>query len=822
MKRALILFLLSALAAFGAGPPFTLMINRTNYGVAAPTNFWSSNLFAGAGISLGEEYVDGVVRLWITNTASGGGATNLIAWTNGIAVGTNTVINFIAGTNVILEATNNDPTSIDIMINAAGGGGGGSPDGVLTIYTNGVPLNPGLIITNLNLLSLSAALTITGTTNLADTFTNQISFELDSDLVDWAGISASGLSNFINSKQVGSAWLTNLSTNAIITNLAGAPPITNLTGITNVFQIGSQVLSNLAATGAITNLGASNTLFVMENGDDSTAVKGRLDLPWGTITNAAKSASSGDTILVYPGDYVYEITDNEPVVDLVKLTNFSLLGVGNPVIWVTNQVNAKCAIQVSNCVNTRIDGFTIQFPKVRDGVVAGDIKGIELAGNWPSNIVIEHMRFYNCPGNVITHEDGNHGRSENVAIRFNEFYECGSTNVVESASAVNGSIVAGIGNGWDISHNYSWNCARGIEVEHLTTGGRATKDTRIQNNIIIGTWEKTIFSQVQGDGTNVGRLIISGNIVDAWGTNGWNGSTISNLNFGISVLNVTDTLIENNIVNNVNDLGICVEGVYDRNARIVIRNNMVRDAKKSGIVVYGQTNSVAGPILNVDLSGNMVSKSRGHGIAVQANGAHIHGNYLLDNGYSTNGYGIYLWGNKTDALTGGNSTYQFPTNAVIENNFIYDNDATAGNTDIAIVVTNAYNVAIRNNYYGPGITPHLVSASSNVSYGANTNDWMSLTYDATPDNADFIPAITADGTTIYRTAIGDLPAGAGATTVQTNSIDVGSETRLNLIAGANMSLVVSNVTGTNTVWISSSADGTLLLENNDPLDLEAD
>lgn len=44
----------------------------------------------------------------------------------------------------------------------------------------------------------------------------------------------------------------------------------------------------------------SNTLFVDENGDDSTAIKGRLDKPYRTLYAAKTGSTSGDTIYVLP------------------------------------------------------------------------------------------------------------------------------------------------------------------------------------------------------------------------------------------------------------------------------------------------------------------------------------------------------------------------------------------------------------------------------------------------------------------------------------------------------------------------------------------
>jgi hypothetical protein len=59
--------------------------------------------------------------------------------------------------------------------------------------------------------------------------------------------------------------------------------------------------------GSLPNYG--NVLFVSENGDDSIAEKGKIDKSWGTLTQAAQAAQSGDIIRVMTGTYT--ITDEE-------------------------------------------------------------------------------------------------------------------------------------------------------------------------------------------------------------------------------------------------------------------------------------------------------------------------------------------------------------------------------------------------------------------------------------------------------------------------------------------------------------------------------
>jgi len=59
----------------------------------------------------------------------------------------------------------------------------------------------------------------------------------------------------------------------------------------------------LPTTTPLTQLQLNNCVFVSKNGDDSTGARERLDLPFLTVSAALASANSGDTIIIYPGNY---------------------------------------------------------------------------------------------------------------------------------------------------------------------------------------------------------------------------------------------------------------------------------------------------------------------------------------------------------------------------------------------------------------------------------------------------------------------------------------------------------------------------------------
>ena len=100
----------------------------------------------------------------------------------------------------------------------------------------------------------------------------------------------------------------------------------NVTGqsefITTDSTAGAAVWKATTSGGGLSTIPTGNTLWVdATNGNDGTAVSGRLDLPWLTIAAALGAAVSGDRVQVYPGSYAEAVTVPSGV---------SLTGMGGP------------------------------------------------------------------------------------------------------------------------------------------------------------------------------------------------------------------------------------------------------------------------------------------------------------------------------------------------------------------------------------------------------------------------------------------------------------------------------------------------------------
>lgn len=66
---------------------------------------------------------------------------------------------------------------------------------------------------------------------------------------------------------------------------------------------------NAGSGSQLTNITIQNTLYVMKNGNDSTAIPNRLDKPYLTINSATQNANIGDTIYVFSGSYNEGVND---------------------------------------------------------------------------------------------------------------------------------------------------------------------------------------------------------------------------------------------------------------------------------------------------------------------------------------------------------------------------------------------------------------------------------------------------------------------------------------------------------------------------------
>ena len=153
-----------------------------------------------------------------------------------------------------------------------------------------------------------------------------------------------------------------------------------------------------AGSGAtpLSNITIANTLYVMKNGNDLTALPDRLDKPFLTIFAASQAASVGDTIYVFSGLY------NEGTADLFLSNINYVLGAGVTVQTSTPTVNDFSGAKNINisgtgvlyCTNT--NGYTVDVTNPNSILnlycrrVIGDGGGLNLGGTL--NINVERLK----------------------------------------------------------------------------------------------------------------------------------------------------------------------------------------------------------------------------------------------------------------------------------------------------------------------------------------------------------------------------------------------------------------------------------------------
>ena len=89
-------------------------------------------------------------------------------------------------------------------------------------------------------------------------------------------------------------------------------------------------LSNIPAGTFLTSLQIDNELFVSENGNNATAMRGRLDRPYKTPLAAVAAAQAGDTVVIFANNngVPYAVAGNlmKPGVNITGVNNPNLAG----------------------------------------------------------------------------------------------------------------------------------------------------------------------------------------------------------------------------------------------------------------------------------------------------------------------------------------------------------------------------------------------------------------------------------------------------------------------------------------------------------------
>lgn len=271
-----------------------------------------------------------------------------------------------------------------------------------------------------------------------------------------------------------------LNANGTLTNATGTPDGTK-------FMRDDGVLST-----ALTYVTNANTLHVRKDGNDTSALRGRHDLPWANISNAVAAAQSGDTVAIWPG--VYSEMGGSPIntgiwnsntigaVNLFNKSNISLVGIGRPELRWTNY---GCGLNMSNAPGTLISGIIFRHKRFDTNGTLGQMAGITIQAS--SNVRVDNCDFLDMANFGIVNHD--FIGSTNVSITGCYFYNCGFTNGATSLGGDGGGIVPGPY--WSICNNTFDRFYRAVEPFPFS-GGPVLKGLKINNNYFLRGWYQAI------------------------------------------------------------------------------------------------------------------------------------------------------------------------------------------------------------------------------------------------------------------------------------------------------------------------------------------
>jgi hypothetical protein len=397
-------------------------------------------------------------------------------------------------------------------------------------------------------------------------------------------------------------------------------PTTNVVHLTNRFLMiaeGSATAHSVSVQDLSLSLQASGggsvgTLFVDAlSGDDATAMRGRTDRPWRTVSNAVASAQNGDTVKIRAGRYTNELhywasgrTTGAQAV-LITQSNLTVEGSGPGTELYAEGPGTHIA--ALNCVGLRLRDFAILGNKPAQSVGSWYTNGgwcaLNISGENTRDVVVERLVIKNHGNHgILTMQDTS---PQDVTIRYCHFENGGATNNVAGLEA-DGAAISISGQNWSVHDNVIVNWARGVEIysgthhlrgavvtrnrilgapwEGIISGSENNKSVigaRITDNVIEGKDELQLFGGAVGISIlrNFENGIVSGNVLSRlkggaivaqsgwlW-RNSFSGNSIFECGVGIALFdethstNLAHNLISHNQIDGIGSHGITLHGV---------------------------------------------------------------------------------------------------------------------------------------------------------------------------------------------------------------------------------------------------------------------
>lgn len=357
-----------------------------------------------------------------------------------------------------------------------------------------------------------------------------------------------------------------------------------------------------------------NTLYVAPSGNDATAIIGRSDKPWATLTNAVTAApNTGAVVRLSNGRFTLPLFYSNTVygfsVNALAKTNLVIDGSGPATILYAPGIGN--ALNFTNCPGLVLRNFVIEGnkPEIFSGtyLTNGNVQAINLTGG-TRDFLIQNVGIKNWP---------NHG--------INDVYDLGvSDGMVVNCWGVNVGYTNGPGSlpkdgawcqitgpRWKVVNWRTTNCVRSVELwsdfrvidaAEITSGNAtaiawqgiigqsASSNCIVADNTIQGDAQYQAYP-TESHGIfftgNTEHLTISGNKVNRTGGHG----------IQVDISSSTRARFIRIINNNIDgtDWGIVLSSAgagNTNNTLNLIAQNVTRGTTSGGIQIYGVNNKV--------------------------------------------------------------------------------------------------------------------------------------------------------------------------------------------------------------------------------------
>jgi len=358
---------------------------------------------------------------------------------------------------------------------------------------------------------------------------------------------------------------------------------------------------------AITN---SMIIYVRTNGNDATAIVGRPDHPWATLTNAWANISNNMTIDIQGRHVIWAggqtSLNFESLVahlPLINKTNVTIIASAPTEIYTPTNGTFVSIVGSSNITFLGPIKFASAFANQNSGVVTA---AIGLCGT-NSDIHFEGITFEGIGGNAIfaMRDVTTNINSVRVKVQNSTFNRVGGSGDVNDGTAVIP------GPDWLISGNLFTNVWRGVELEGAGTQVRS--NVIVSGNIFYHRQLGVAIFEDSDKSNNHDAVTIANNFFVALSNaaNGIDlqgarrvriiGNTMFGGNHGINATvtgkgTLTDSQISGNLIADTASHGMNFEGAVTNHVRHnLIAGNVIRNAGGAGISLESvSSNTISG------------------------------------------------------------------------------------------------------------------------------------------------------------------------------------------------------------------------------------